>query len=72
MTLNYGDWADREDHESAFDAMTHRSSGYLFSDTDQGVILAQSVYKGEPGDRAAGALLIPRGSIIAIRTLTPE
>lgn len=74
MMLNYGEWGDREDHEAAFDAMTHRSCGYLFSENDKGIILALTVYEQE-GDlpaRAAGAMLIPRGAILSTKDLLPS
>lgn len=72
MMLNYGEWGDREEHEEAFEAMTHRSSGYLFSENEKGIILALTIYEGEAGDRAAGAMLIPRGAIVSMRDLKAE
>lgn len=69
MVLNYGEWAGREEHEEAFGEMTHRSCGYLFSDSDKGLILAQSVYEGNEGDRAAGAMFIPRPAVLSVTEL---
>ena len=71
MTLQYGEWADREDHESSMivDEMTHHSCGYLFSESDEALILAHSVYEDPDTDRAAGAVLIPRRAVLSIDDL---
>lgn len=69
MMLNYGEWADRDDHERAVDHMTHRSCGYLFSENGRAIILAHTIYEGEAGDRAAGAMLIPRVAILSLKEL---
>lgn len=71
MMLNYGEWADREDHESAMyvEEMTHHSCGYLFSESDEALIVAHSVYENPDTDRAAGAVVIPRRAVLSIAEL---
>lgn len=71
MTLQYGEWADRDDHEAAMtlEEMAHHSCGYLFSEGEEALILAHTVYENEETDRAAGAVLIPRRAVLSIDEL---
>jgi hypothetical protein len=69
MVLNDGGWDSREGHESAYEEMEHVSSGYLFSEDQRAIIICSSYYP--EGDRAAGALLIPRSAIVTMREVQP-
>ncbi len=72
MTLDHGGWGDIEDFGEAtsVEAMTHRSCGYLISETEEAILLAQSLY-AQHGvqERAAGALVIPRRAVLSLKDL---
>ena len=71
MMLNYGEWDDRSEHEAAMslEEMTHHSCGYLFSESDEALIVAHSVYENPDTARAAGAVVIPRRAVLSIDEL---
>ena len=64
-----GDDADEFRTELRRECLTHVSVGWLLAENELGVLLIQSWY--EPNERGAGALIIPRGAIVAMRELAP-
>ena len=53
----------------ALEEMTHHSCGYLFSKSEEAIIVAHSVYENPDTDRAAGAVVIPRRAVLSIDDL---
>jgi hypothetical protein len=68
MVLAQGGWFDPEDAPfPTGKELRHESAGFLVSDTDEGVVVAASIYEGnDEGLRVATAVFIPRSAIIDV------
>lgn len=71
LVLGQGGWFDPgDDVLPKGKELEHESLGFVISDTDEGVVVASSIYLGnEEGPRVAAAVFIPRSAILEMRTI---
>jgi hypothetical protein len=70
MILGEGSWFNPEGVLPTKDELIHESAGFLVSDTDEGLVVAASVYLGnDEGIRVAGATFIPRSAVVEVAKL---
>lgn len=68
-SVSEGRWHAKDDviREATYDAMLHRSVGFLVHETEELILLAGS--RGENGVMVADTMQIPRSAILHIRKL---
>lgn len=70
MVLGEGGWFNPEGVLPTKDELLHESAGFLISDTDEGLVVATSIYLGnDEGMRVSGATFIPRNAVLKVTKL---